>query len=77
MRIDRTRLPLQIAVMATISAAYVAMLLGSEVHTPLIIYNASGSAPLGFYYLEQRLPHRGETCCLQAATGDRTIDRRT
>jgi conjugative transfer signal peptidase TraF len=60
MRIDRVRLRLQIAVMAAISAAYVAMLVGFEVHAPLVVYNASGSAPLGFYYLEDRLPRRGE-----------------
>ncbi len=61
MWIDRGRRRLQIAVLAAISAANVAMLVGFDVHTPLIIYNASGSAPLGFYYLEQRLPGRGET----------------
>jgi conjugative transfer signal peptidase TraF len=60
MRIDRARLRLQIAVMAAISAADVAMLVGFDVHVPLVIYNASGSAPLGFYYLENRLPGRGE-----------------
>ena len=60
MRIDRDRLRLQIAVMATISAAYVAMLIGFEPHAPLLVYNASGSAPLGFYVLENRLPRRGE-----------------
>ena len=60
MRLDRARLRLQIGVLAAIAAANVAMLIGLEVHAPLIIYNASGSAPLGFYYLEDRLPWRGE-----------------
>jgi conjugative transfer signal peptidase TraF len=60
MRLDRARLRLQIGVLAAIAAANVAMLIGIEVHAPLIIYNASGSAPLGFYYLEDRLPWRGE-----------------
>jgi conjugative transfer signal peptidase TraF len=60
MRIDRARLRLQIAVMAAISAANAAMLIGFDVHVPLVVYNASGSAPLGFYYLEERLPRRGE-----------------
>ena len=36
------------------------MLIGFDVRIPLIVYNASGSVPLGFYYLEQRLPVRGE-----------------
>jgi conjugative transfer signal peptidase TraF len=54
------RLRLQIAVLAAISTAIVAMLIALGVHTPLVIYNASASAPLGFYYLENRLPARGE-----------------
>jgi conjugative transfer signal peptidase TraF len=61
MPIDRTRLCLQIAVLAAIAAAMVAMLVAIAVRAPLIVYNASGSAPLGFYYLENRLPARGET----------------
>jgi conjugative transfer signal peptidase TraF len=60
MRIDRARLGLQIAVLAAISAASVAMLIGFGVRAPVIIYNASGSAPLGFYYLVDRMPARGE-----------------
>jgi conjugative transfer signal peptidase TraF len=61
MPIDRTRIRLQIAVLAVISAAIVAMLVAIAFRLPLIVYNASGSAPLGFYYLENRLPIRGET----------------
>jgi type IV secretory pathway protease TraF len=60
MRIDRDRLRLQIAVIAAISVAFVIMLIGSEPHAPLLVYNASGSAPVGFYVLEDRLPRRGE-----------------
>jgi len=55
------RLRLQISVLATISVVIVAMLIANGVRAPLIVYNASGSAPLGFYYLEDRLPSRGET----------------
>jgi conjugative transfer signal peptidase TraF len=65
MRIDPARLRLQIAMMAAISAAYVAMLVGFDVNAPLVIYNASGSAPLGFYYLENRLPRRGELAVIK------------
>jgi type IV secretory pathway protease TraF len=60
MRLDRACLRLQIVVMAAISAAFLAMLIGFEVHAPLVVYNASGSAPLGFYLLEDRLPRCGE-----------------
>ena len=65
MRIDPARLRLQIAALAAMSAAMVAMLIGFDVHTPHVIYNASGSAPLGFYYVEPRLPARGEMAVLK------------
>ena len=64
MRINRTRPRLQIAVLASVSAAIVAMFIASDIRAPLVIYNASGSAPLGFYYLENRLPKRGETAAI-------------
>jgi conjugative transfer signal peptidase TraF len=60
MWVKSPRLRLQIAVLAAIAAAIVAMLIAASVRAPLVIYNASGSAPLGFYYLEYRLPARGE-----------------
>jgi hypothetical protein len=57
---DRARLRLQIAILAAISEAVAAMVMAFDVRAPLVIYNASGSAPLGFYYVENRLPTRGE-----------------
>jgi conjugative transfer signal peptidase TraF len=65
MRIDPTRLRLQISVLAAMSAVIVAMFITSDIRAPILIYNASGSAPLGFYYLENRLPERGETAVVQ------------
>ncbi len=65
MRIDRTRLRLQTAVLAAIAAAFVAMFVAYGIRAPLVIYNASGSAPLGFYYLENRLPERGEIAAIR------------
>ncbi|MBR1243508.1 S26 family signal peptidase [Bradyrhizobium sp. AUGA SZCCT0274] len=47
------------------SAGIVLTFLGFGTHPPLIIYNATGSAPLGFYYLESRLPARGENALIQ------------
>jgi type IV secretory pathway protease TraF len=52
MRIDHSGLRLRIAAMAAISVANIAMLIGFDVRVPLVVYNASGSAPLGFYYVE-------------------------
>lgn len=60
MRFDRSRLGRQVAILSTMCASTIAMLMSSAAGIPLVIYNASGSAPLGFYYLEQRLPGRGE-----------------
>jgi len=64
MQIDR-RLRSRFAVLAAISVANIAMLVGLDAHAPLVIYNASGSAPLGFYYLENRLPGRGEVAAIR------------
>ncbi|HWX31856.1 MAG TPA: S26 family signal peptidase [Steroidobacteraceae bacterium] len=44
----------------TLPFAVAAMVMAFDVRAPLVIYNASGSAPLGFYYVEDRLPTRGE-----------------
>ena len=60
MRLRNLHLRLQITVLAAISAAIVALLVTIDVRAPLVIYNASASAPGGFYYLENRLPARGE-----------------
>jgi conjugative transfer signal peptidase TraF len=65
MRIDHTRLRLQVPVLAAMSAAIVSVLISFGGRTPLVIYNASGSAPLGFYYLENRFPGRGETAVVR------------
>lgn len=65
MRIDRARLRLRIAVLLVISAANIAILIAFDVRVPLVIYNASGSAPLGFYYVEDRLPTRGELALIK------------
>lgn len=64
MQVDR-HLRARIVVLAAISAANIAMLVGLGVHAPRIVYNASGSAPLGFYYLENRLPDRGEVAVVK------------
>ena len=65
MRIDHKRLRRQMPVLAAMSAGIVSTLLGFATHAPLIIYNATGSAPLGFYYVESRLPARGENALIK------------
>jgi hypothetical protein len=57
---DRTKRWRRLAVLWAMSASIVATLVSFPAEVPLLIYNASGSAPLGFYYLEQRMPLRGE-----------------
>jgi conjugative transfer signal peptidase TraF len=64
MRVDPS-LRTSVAVLAAISMAYVVTLVGLGVHAPAIVYNASGSAPLGFYYLDHRLPSRGEVAVVR------------
>jgi conjugative transfer signal peptidase TraF len=60
MQTDRTQSWQKLAVLSAMCAGIIAMFLSAAVEVPLLIYNASGSAPLGFYYLEQRPPTRGE-----------------
>jgi conjugative transfer signal peptidase TraF len=60
MLIDRAEPWRQVAVLSAMCTGIVAMLMSAAVEQPLLIYNASGSAPLGFYYLEQRSPVIGE-----------------
>src|SRR5689334_15445440 len=57
---DRTKRRGQLAVLWAMSASIIAILMSSLAEQPFLIYNASGSAPLGFYYLERRMPSRGE-----------------
>ncbi|MBA1914583.1 S26 family signal peptidase, partial [Escherichia coli] len=49
----------------TMCGGIVTLLVAFADRAPLLIYNASGSAPLGFYYLERRLPLRGELAVLR------------
>ncbi|MEY9148701.1 S26 family signal peptidase [Bradyrhizobium elkanii] len=60
MLIDCARMWHQVTVLSAMCASVIALLMSLQAEMPLLIYNASGSAPLGFYYLEQRLPDRGE-----------------
>jgi hypothetical protein len=53
MLIDRTKRRHRLAVLWAMSASIIATLMSLPAEVPLLIYNASGSTPLGFYYLEQ------------------------
>lgn len=53
------------AVLAVISVSMVLTIVSLAPHPPLIVYNASGSAPFGFYRVESRLPVRGETAVIE------------
>jgi conjugative transfer signal peptidase TraF len=58
---DPGRLRDKIVVLATLAIALVAMIAAPALsRRPVLLYNASGSAPLGFYWVEDRLPRRGE-----------------
>jgi conjugative transfer signal peptidase TraF len=60
MPIDRKRLWRQTTTLSAMCAGVITLLMSSAPEVPLLIYNATGSAPLGLYYLEKRLPARGE-----------------
>lgn len=65
MRIDIDRIRANAAILAAMSTAAILTMVALIPHTPLIIYNGSGSAPLGFYRVENRLPVRGEIAVIQ------------
>lgn len=55
----------KMAMLAVISVTCIVTIVGMAPHAPIIVYNASGSAPLGFYRVENRLPMRGETAVIE------------
>jgi conjugative transfer signal peptidase TraF len=65
MRNDRIASASKLAILAGMSVGLVAILAAIPPQTPLIVYNATGSAPLGFYRVENRLPARGEIAVVQ------------
>jgi conjugative transfer signal peptidase TraF len=69
MPIDRKRLWRQATTLSAMCAGIITLLISSAPAVPLLIYNATGSAPLGFYYLEQRLPARGERAVFKPPPG--------
>jgi type IV secretory pathway protease TraF len=60
MWINRNKPWRQLAVLSAMSVSTIAALVSFASQEPVVIYNASGSAPLGFYYVEPRAPARGE-----------------
>ncbi|MBR0900093.1 S26 family signal peptidase [Bradyrhizobium tropiciagri] len=60
MPIDRSKTWRRTTILAAMWFGIITLLMSPAPAVPLLIYNASGSAPLGLYYLEQRLPARGE-----------------
>jgi conjugative transfer signal peptidase TraF len=65
MRANRVPLRSKLMILAGVSVGLVATLASIPPQTPLIVYNATGSAPLGFYRVENRLPARGEIAVVQ------------
>jgi len=65
MRANRVPLRSKLTILAGVSMGLVATLAAIPPQTPLIVYNATGSAPLGFYRVENRLPGRGEIAVVQ------------
>ncbi len=65
MWIKRTRLHGKLVIFAGISVGVILIFVSFAPQTPLIVFNASGSAPRGFYRVESRLPSRGEIAVVQ------------
>ena len=54
-----------ICVVTTLVLALAAVILSIQNDRPYLIYNGSGSAPIGFYRIEYRSPERGETVAVR------------
>jgi conjugative transfer signal peptidase TraF len=55
----------RILVLAMLFLAAAALTNPVRDHPPWLLYNASGSAPIGFYRIEYRSPERGETVAVR------------
>jgi conjugative transfer signal peptidase TraF len=63
---DPARLREQIVVLAILSIIQVAAIaIPTYAQAPWLIYNASGSAPLGFYRVDHHLPSRGDMAVIR------------
>jgi conjugative transfer signal peptidase TraF len=62
---DPTGRGTRIGVVATLALATAAVILSIRNDRPYLIYNGSGSAPIGFYRIEYRSPERGETVAVR------------
>jgi conjugative transfer signal peptidase TraF len=66
MTFDPFRLRQQVPVLAILSITlFAAIILPAKSRIPLIVYNASGSAPLGFYSIANRSPRRGDSVLIR------------
>jgi len=66
MNADPARLRQELVIFAILSIALVAgIALPTKSHVPLIVYNASGSAPIGWYRIEDRPPSRGDVVLIR------------
>jgi conjugative transfer signal peptidase TraF len=55
----------RILVVAILLMAAAAVVMPIREHRPWLLYNASGSAPIGFYRIDYRSPERGETAVIR------------
>ena len=65
MRISHARLRPKLVIFTGVSAGVILTLVSFAPQTPLIVFNATSSAPRGFYRVENRLPSRGEIALVQ------------
>jgi conjugative transfer signal peptidase TraF len=74
MSADPTRLRLQFPVLSILSIALVAAIaLPTKSPIPWIVYNASGSAPIGWYRIEHRPPSRGDIVVIRPSETLRSL----
>jgi conjugative transfer signal peptidase TraF len=65
MRVDPARRRGQIVVLAMLVGLLAVLAMSTTTRTPRLIYNASVSAPIGFYRVENRPPARGDIAVIR------------
>jgi conjugative transfer signal peptidase TraF len=65
MSVDLARHHRPFAVLACLLIVVTASLMTTKSPIPLIVYNASGSAPIGWYRIEYRAPSRGDVVVIR------------
>jgi conjugative transfer signal peptidase TraF len=73
MSADPAGYPRPLVVLASLLIVVTASLMSTKSPVPLIVYNGSGSAPIGWYRIEYRAPSRGDVVLIRPSETLQTL----